>query len=76
MGEWKCKSGYTIHVPSLTRPLKKNSDDYQIDGNRSEGFIMDVYENYIDLRGIVFKDENGDYTNKQSSIATYRLYIK
>ena len=42
---------------------------------QSEGAIVDVYENYIDIRAICFKDA-GDtsYSKKYIPIAQYRLY--
>lgn len=69
------KCAYNIHIPSLARPLKQ-SNSYSIDLNRSEGGVMDVYENYVDIRGIVFKTNNSsEYTNKYTPIANYRLYV-
>jgi hypothetical protein len=41
---------------------------------QSEGAIVDVYDDYIVVRGIVFKDEGDeDYTNKYLPIAQYKL---
>ena len=40
----------------------------------SEGGIVDVYSDYIVLRGIVFKKESdSEYTNKYEPIAQYKL---
>lgn len=59
-----------VHIPSLAKPRKTSSGssgsglDY---GEGSEGYIMDVYENNIVLKGINFE------TNKIKPIATYLL---
>jgi hypothetical protein len=38
---------------------------------------MDVYEDYVDIRGIIFKDNNeyNNYDNKYYPLAQYRIYI-
>ena len=35
-----------------------------------------IYENYVDIRGIVFKEDFGPYINKYLPIAQYRIPIK
>jgi hypothetical protein len=41
---------------------------------QSEGAVVDVYEDYIVLRGIAFKDDgDAEYTNKYLPIAQYKL---
>jgi hypothetical protein len=41
---------------------------------QSEGAIVDVYDDYIVVRGIVFKDKGDEeYTNKYLPIAQYKL---
>ena len=46
--------GYNVHLPSGARPLKEvNYYDPLL--KESEGAIMDVYEDYVDIRGIEFK---------------------
>jgi hypothetical protein len=43
-------------------------------GLESEGGIVDVYNNYIVVRGIVFKDTNDTtYTNLYTPVAQYKL---
>ena len=42
---------------------------------QSEGAIIDVYENYIDIRAIEFKGANdADYVTRYLPISQYRLY--
>jgi len=68
------KSGFNIHLPSTCRPLKI-APWYEVAGEDSEGAIMDIYEDYVDIRGVVFKDSN-EYTNKYYPLAQYRINIK
>lgn len=48
-------AGHSVHIPSVTLPTYNSgslsSPQYTYDGNGSEGYVMDVYENYIVLRG-------------------------
>lgn len=75
MGKYKCDSAYNVHLPSLARPLKL-STEYSVDMKRSEGAIMDVYYDYVDIRGIVFKtSDNDEYINKYCPTSTYRIPI-
>lgn len=73
-----CDSGYTVHLPSLCRPLAI-IDSYGVSLKSSEGAIMDIYEDHIDIRGIVFKDEyydgGNEYINKYYPLAQYRLNV-
>ena len=73
--------GYCVHVPSCASPIDsdgssrlecgKNSNEVC---EQSEGAIVDVYENYIDIRGVTFKDyDDEDYVTRYLPIATYRL---
>ena len=66
-------SGFNIHIPSTVRPLQINSG-YFIAHEDSEGAILDIYENYVDIRGVVFK-EGSEYTNKYYPLAQYRINI-
>lgn len=71
------KSGFNVHLPSISRPIEISSYNAVI-GNESEGGVMDVYEDYVDIRGIVFKDNNtpNNYCNKYYPLANYRINIK
>lgn len=58
--------------------VKDSSGEYYkvIDVGSSEGAIMDVYDDYVDIRGIIFKEYGAnEYTNKYCPIATYRIPI-
>ena len=48
-----------------------------IAGDDSEGAILDIYEDYVDIRGIIFKDLsiNNSYINKHYPLAQYRINI-
>ena len=65
--------GWTVHVPSCASPIDSISTDGGNTWSRdskpfeSEGAIVDVYENYIDIRGIDLKN------NKYIPTAFYRL---
>jgi hypothetical protein len=50
----ECESAWNVHLPSLARPLAI-SDGYQVNYDESEGAIMDIYNDYVDIRGIEFK---------------------
>ena len=49
---------------------------YDIAGQDSEGAILDIYEDYVDVRGIVFKEDSDTYINKYYPLAQYRINIK
>lgn len=75
IGDYKCESAYNVHLPSLVKPLQLSSG-YSTDNERSEGAIMDVYNDYVDIRGIVFKTSDSDeYINKYYPIATFRIPV-
>ena len=52
----QCESAWNVHLPSLSRPLGL-ADWYYVKGEDSEAAIMDVYENYVDIRGIEMKTD-------------------
>lgn len=72
-GEATC--GWCVHVPSCASPIDSNGTNTRVSmAGQSEGAIVDVYDDYIVVRGIVFKDEGDeDYTNKYLPIAQYKL---
>lgn len=49
-----CESAWNVHLPSLARPLGI-SYGYHVNYDESEGAIMDIYSDHIDIRGIEFK---------------------
>lgn len=59
--------GWCVHVPSCASPIDSNGTTRVEKPLESEGAIVDVYENYIDIRGIDLKN------NLYLPIATYRL---
>ena len=58
---------HSIHIPSTTMPRDISSGAREEEGAKSEGYIMDVYENHIVLRGIDFE------SGRDIPIATYCL---
>ncbi len=67
--------GWTVHIPSCASPIDSNGVSSRVSKPlESEGGIVDVYNDYIVLRGIVFKNESDtEYTNKYEPIAQYKL---
>ena len=67
--------GWTVHIPSCASPIDSNGVSSRVSKPlESEGGIIDVYNNYIVLRGVVFKKESDtEYTNKYEPIAQYKL---
>lgn len=59
--------GWCVHIPSCASPIDSNGSTRVNKPLESEGAIVDVYENYIDIRGIDLKNE------KYLPIAQYRL---
>ncbi|MBQ5648349.1 MAG: metallophosphoesterase [Alistipes sp.] len=60
-------SGWCVHVPSCGAPITSNGSTRVDNTAGSEGAIINVYENYIEIRGIDF------VSGKYLPIATYRL---
>lgn len=74
-------TAWCLHVPSCASPIDSNVGNSSLSSNRvsmsgqSEGAIIDVYENYVDVRAISFKDaDDTTYTTKYLPIGQYRLY--
>ena len=69
--------GWTVHVPSCASPIDStgsNRDNGDLADACSEGAVVDVYEDYIVIRGMSFKDKSDTtYTLKYLPIATYKL---
>lgn len=67
--------GWTVHIPSCASPIDSNGISSRVSKPlESEGGIIDVYNDYIVLRGVVFKKEGDvEYTNKYEPIAQYKL---
>ncbi len=60
-------SGWCVHVPSCGAPITSNGTSREDNTAGSEGTIINVYEDYIEIRGIDF------VSGKYLPIATYRL---
>ena len=60
-------SGWCVHVPSCGVPITSNGSSRVDNTSGSEGAVVQVYENHIDILGIDLK------TGKYLPIATYRL---
>lgn len=74
-------TAWCVHVPSCASPIDSNVGNSSLSSNRvsmsgeSEGAIVDVYEDYIDIRAISFKDaDDTEYNTKYLPIGQYRLY--
>lgn len=74
-------SAWCVHVPSCASPIDSSVCNASLSSTRvsmagqSEGAIVDVYENYVDIRAIEFKGaDDSDYNTKYLPIAQYRLY--
>ncbi|MBP3426455.1 MAG: metallophosphoesterase [Rikenellaceae bacterium] len=63
----KPTSGWCVHVPSCGVPITSNGSSRVDNTSGSEGAVVQVYENHIDIVGIDLK------TGKYLPIATYRL---
>ena len=57
----KTGNSYNIHLPSLSRPLPVEIFGYQNAPKDSEGGIMEVYKDYVVIKGVVMKEENNEY---------------
>lgn len=69
--------GWTIHVPSCAKPIDSDGttrDNGDESDACSEGAIVDVYNNYIILKGISFKDKSDtNYNTKYIPLAYYKI---
>ena len=59
--------GWCVHVPSCASPIDSDGTSRVEKPLESEGAIVDVYDNYIDIRGMDLKNQ------KYLPIAQYRL---
>lgn len=74
------KNGFkSIHIPSLSRPrdIDTSSSTTPYDNNGSQGYLVDVYDDYIILNGIGLTDvTSADVTSKQYQpcpLGTYKI---
>ena len=65
-------AGWCVHIPACGAPAtSSDGTDRGENGSGSEGSIVEVYENHIDILGISLDTASGEY--KYLPIATYRL---
>lgn len=64
---YKDNCGWNVHVPSCASPIDSNGTTRVSMPLESEGAIVDVYDDYIDIRGMDLKNQ------KYLPIAQYRL---
>lgn len=67
---------WNLHVPSCAYPIDSDGATTRLpQSGQSEGCIVDVYKDYVDIRAIEFKG-SGDttYNTKYIPVAQYRLY--
>ena len=63
--------GLNIHLPSLTKPI---NEEGKVMEHSSEGGILEIYENGIVLKEIIFKEKNNsDYVNKIYKTETFKI---
>lgn len=69
------KCAYNVHIPSTSRPLRlgKYYGGYSIQSPGSEIGVMDVYKDYVDIRGIICADEDSyiDYSDFNYELTEY-----
>lgn len=67
--------GWCVHIPSCASPIDSNGVSSRVSKPlESEGGIVDVYEDYIVIRGMAFKDtDDTTYTNLYLPVAQYKL---
>ena len=68
-------SSWTVHIPSCASPIDSDGVSTRVSiPTASEGAIVDVYEEYIVVKGVSFKKEtDSNYTTKYLPIAHYLL---
>jgi len=72
----KTNTGYNVHLPSAGRPIPTGCTSYYTNAAISEFAVMDVYENYVEIKGIVAeRGQNNIYINKYLPLSQYRINI-
>ena len=61
------ESGWSVHIPSCAKPIDSDGTSREDRYALSEGAVLNVYENHIDLLGVDF------INRKYLPVATYRL---
>lgn len=71
-GSWQ------VHIPSCAYPrIVSDNGEWIVENKRSEGGVVEVYDNYVIVKGVIFKDDNSEsnYINKYLPIATYKIPV-
>lgn len=70
-------TGWAVHIPSCASPIDSDGSSRVSMPLQSEGGVVDVYEDYVDIRGIEFKGpSDSNYNMKYIPVAQYRLYTE
>lgn len=70
-------TGWAVHIPSCASPIDSDGSSRVSMPLQSEGGVVDVYEDYVDIRGIEFKGPgDSNYNMKYIPVAQYRLYTQ
>ena len=70
-------TGWAVHIPSCASPIDSDGSSRVSMPLQSEGGVVDVYEDYVDIRGIEFKGPgDSNYNMKYIPVAQYRLYTE
>lgn len=67
----KSNKSYNVHLPSLSRPLPYGIKSYQTAQNDSEAAIMEVYDNYVIIKGMVMKEKDFDNSSSTFTIEQF-----
>ena len=70
-------TAWAVHIPSCASPIDSDGSSRVSMPLQSEGGVVDVYEDYVDIRGIEFKGPgDSNYNMKYIPVAQYRLYTE
>lgn len=66
--------GWAVHIPSCASPIDSDGSSRVSMAGQSEAGVCDVYEDYVVIRGVVFKDaDDTDYVHRYIPVAQYLL---
>ena len=70
-------TGWAVHIPSCASPIDSDGTSRVSMPLQSEGGVVDVYEDYVDIRGRECKGPgDSNYNMKYIPVAQYRLYTE
>ena len=67
----KTGDSYNVHIPSLSRPLPIEIRSYHNAPKDSEAGILEIYNNYVVLKGVVMKEESDMIDTGTDQIVEY-----